>query len=455
MNHNDTVSETNVKQSFLDKFTEFAVKLGNQVHLRSLRDAFAVIMPLFILAGVAVLVNNVVFPWFLKGEVLVKAQYWGTAITNGTLNISGLLIAPMIAYCLSTNKSFKNPLASASVAIASLIIMMPNTVSLIPKEAKNAVDVSGVLTFTNLGTTGMFAGIIIGLIATELFFKISNIKRLEIHLGENVPPAVGKSFSAMIPVILVLSIFGIVSLLLSLFDTNLITLVSKMIQEPLRKINTSLLGTIIIYSTGNFLFTLGIHQTVVNGSLLDPLLLANMNENMLAYAHGQAIPHIINSAFVPTFGMIGGTGSTISLIIATLLFGKNKATKDVSKLATAPGLFNINEPVIFGYPIVFNLSMMIPFVLLPAIGIVVAYFATAVGLISKCVVYIPWTTPPILSAYLATAGDWKAAVLQALIIIGGAFFYLPFMKISERVSQISVEAEIAPEREEKLKKSSI
>ncbi|GER73573.1 hypothetical protein BpPP18_16400 [Weizmannia acidilactici] len=184
MNGKGTVSETNVKRSFLDKFTEFAVKLGNQVHLRSLRDAFAVIMPLFILAGVAVLVNNVVFPWLFKGETLVKAQYWGTAITNGTLNISGLLIAPMIAYCLSSNKSFKNPLASTSVAIASLIIMMPNSVSLIPAGAKKAVDVTGVLTFGNLGTTGMFAGIIIGLVATELFIKTSNIKKLEIHLGE-------------------------------------------------------------------------------------------------------------------------------------------------------------------------------------------------------------------------------------------------------------------------------
>jgi cellobiose PTS system EIIC component len=428
------------KTSFLDKFTMFAAKLGDQIHLRSLRDAFAVIMPLFILAGLAVLVNNVVFPWFWEGEILTKAQYWGNTITNGTLNIAGLLIAPMIAYSLSRNRNFKSPIASASIAIATLVIMMPSTVSVVPVGAEKAVNVSGVLTFGNLGTTGMFAGIIIGLVATEIFIKLSSIKKFEINLGENIPPAVGKSFGVMIPAILALSLFGIIALILTVgFDTNLISLISTMIQEPLRKINTSLIGTVVIYSIGNFLFSLGIHQTVVNGALLDPLLLANMNENMLAFQNGQEIPHIINSAFVPTFGMIGGTGSTISLLIAIYLFGKSRASKDIAKLATGPGLFNINEPVIFGYPIVFNLPMMIPFVLLPALGIIVAYFATAIGFISKTVVYIPWTTPPLLSAYLATAGDWKAVLVQAVIIIGGAFLYLPFMKISERVSQMGAD----------------
>lgn len=435
---------TQEKMSFIDKFTMFAAKLGGQIHLRSLRDAFAVIMPLFILAGVAVLVNNVIFPWFFEGKVLANAQYWGTTITNGTLNIAGLILAPMIAFCLSKNRNFKDPLASAAIALATLVIMMPNTVSLTPVGAEKAVDVSGVLTYGNLGTTGMFAGIIIGLLSTEIFIKVSSIKMFEIKLGDNIPPAVSKSFSVMIPAILVLSLFGVISLFLAVaFDTNLISLISTMIQEPLRKINTSLIGTVVIYSIGNFLFSIGIHQTVVNGALLDPLLLANMNENMLAYANGQVIPHIINSTFVHTFGMIGGTGSTIPLLLAIFLFGKNKVGKDIAKLSTGPGLFNINEPVIFGYPIVFNIPMMIPFVLLPALGIIVGYFATAIGFISKTVVYIPWTTPPLLSAYLATAGDWKAVILQALIIIGGAFLYLPFMKISERVSQINSEDKVA------------
>ncbi|WP_035619187.1 PTS sugar transporter subunit IIC [Lacticigenium naphthae] len=428
--------------SFLDKFAEIAAKIGNQTHLRSLRDAFAVTMPLFILAGISVLVNNVIFPWFFEGSNLQNAQLWGTMITNGTLNIAGLLIAPMVAYSLSRNKGFSNPLASAAVAIATLVIMMPINTPITPVGAEEAVLASNVLTYGNIGTTGMFAGIIIGLVATELFIKLSSIKRLQINLGENVPPQVSKSFSTMIPVILVLSIFGFIGLILAVFfQTDMITFISTIIQEPLRKVGTSLPGTLIIYSTGNLLFTLGIHQTVINGTILDPLLLTNMNENMLAFANGLEIPHIITNSFVATFGMIGGTGSTMCLLIAIFLFGKQKASRSLGKLAFAPGLFNINEPVIFGYPIVFNLPMMIPFVLMPAVGITIGYYATVLGLMNRAVVLIPWTTPPLLSSFLTTGGDWRAVVVQLFTITVGVVMYIPFMRVSEKAAGIAMEKE--------------
>lgn len=159
---------------------------------------------------------------------------------------------------------------------------------------EEAVTVGGILTYGSLGTQGMFAGILIGLLATEIYMKLANIKQLQINLGNPVPPAVGKSFSALIPTLLTLGIFAVISaVLIEAFDTDLITIISTMIQEPLRKVNTSLLGFLLIYSTGNFLFTLGIHQTVINGSLLDPLLLVNMNENMAAANAGEAAPNTI------------------------------------------------------------------------------------------------------------------------------------------------------------------
>lgn len=327
-------------------------------------------MPLYILAGLAVLINNVVLPLILKGDMLANAQYWGTVITNGTLNISGLLVAPIVAFMLSQSKRFENPLAAAIIALASLVVMMPNIMEVTPLNAENTVQVSGILGFSNIGTTGLFAGIIIGLITTELFINISHVDKLQIKLGDNIPPAVGKSFNVLISVILVLAFWGLISTILYVvFGTNLVALISTFIQEPLRKVNTSLFGVLLLYSLGNLLFTLGIHQTVIYGTLLEPLLIANINENMLAYANHQAIPHIMNVAFVPTFGMIGGSGSTIVLLIVTFLFSKNKASKSIAKLGLAPGIFNINEPVIFGYPVVYNLALMIPFVLLPAIGV--------------------------------------------------------------------------------------
>lgn len=427
--------QTENTPSFVDRFVDFSARLAGQVHLRSLRDAFAAVMPIFILAGLAVLVNNVVFPWILEGETLVRFKVWGDVIINGTLNIAALLIAPMTAWSLARNRNFDNPVSAVVIALSSYIMMMPMKLEVVPEGGKAAVTVGQMLSFGNIGSTGIFAGVIIGLLSTELFIRVANIKKLNISLGENVPPAVGQSFSALIPTIITLSTFAIVAALLAnVLHTDLIHLITTLIQQPLRLINTSLPGTLFIYSFGNFLFTLGIHQSVVNGVILEPFLLINTNENMIAFANGQPIPHIINNIFVPTFGMIGGTGSTLSLLLAIFIFSKQKAANQVARLSVSPGLFNINEPVIFGLPIVFNLPLMIPFVLLPAIGIYFAWICTTLGWMSKCVVMIPWTTPPILSAWLATAGDWRAVVVQLIIIIFGVFFYLPFLKIAERVA---------------------
>ena len=419
---------------FVDKFTMVAVKLGNQIHLRSLRDAFATVMPLYILAGLAVLLNNTVFTWIFSGDTLANVQYWGTTITNATLNISGLLIAAIIGYCLARNRDFENPLAASMISMACLIAMMPNTVSVTPNAAKAAVEVSGILPFSNLGTGSMFAGVIVALIATEAFIKVSNIKKLQVNLGDNVPPAVGKSFNVLIPVIIVVSLFGLVSAaLFNLTGNNIINLITTFIQEPLRHIGTGLWGCIILYSLGNMLWLFGIHQSVIYSSILEPLLIINITENIAAYSAGEAIPNIINVSQVTTYGLMGGSGSTICLLIATFLVGKNAMTKNVAKMSVAPGIFNINEPVIFGYPIVYNITMAIPFVLVPALGILISYIATATGFMSPCVSLVPWTTPPLLSSFLATAGDLKAVLVQAIVLVLGVLIYIPFVKINDRV----------------------
>lgn len=426
---------------FVDKFSAFAGKLGNQIHLRSLRDSFATIMPLYILAGLAVLFNNTVFTWIFKGETLSKFQYWGTVVTNGTLNISGLLIALMVGYYLSRNRGYENPLVVALISLASLMVMMPNTSSVIPDGATKEIDVSGIVSFTNIGTGSMFAGIIVGLVASEIFIKLSSVKKIRVNLGESVPPAVGNSFNVLIPVIVVVAGFALVSALLFNFTgMNLINLITTFIQEPLRHVGTGLWGCIIIYSLGNFLWLFGIHQSVIYGAILEPLLILNITENISAYNNGQAIPNIINVSQVQTFALIGGSGSTICLLIATFIVSKNSASRSVSKLALGPGIFNINEPVIFGYPIVYNISMIIPFVFVPALGILISYITTTIGWMSPAVIQVPWTTPMFLNAFFATAGDWRAIIVQAVIVILGILIYIPFIKINDKVAASQIDA---------------
>ncbi len=429
-------------QAFLDKFAEISGRIGSEVHLRSLRDAFATIMPLYILAGIAVLINNVVFPLFLSGDALANAQYWGNSLTQGTLNISAILLCGVVGYCHAHNMSFQRDVACVVVAIASLFVTMPQAVDV------NGEQVGGLFASGNTGTSGLFSAIIIGLVATALFIRLAGIEKLKINLGEGVPPMVAGSFNIMIPMLLTLSIFGLVATILHVgFNTDVSTLVKMFVQAPLQSLNSNIWGVVIIYTAANLLFCLGIHQSAISGVLAEPMLTILITENMAAYAEGgfAAIQpdHYMNMQIVNTFGLIGGSGCTLCLLIATFLFSKNKTSKSVGALALGPGIFNINEPVIYGYPIVYNLPLMIPFVLVPDLFMIITYFVTVAGLINPCVVMVPWTTPVFLSGFLATGGDFRAVILQVILVVLGVLIYLPFMKVHERVMAKQAAEELA------------
>jgi len=448
--------ETAVKSSFLDKFAEISGRIGSEVHLRSLRDAFATIMPLYILAGIAVLINNVVFPLFLQDQALANAQYWGNALTLGTLNISAILLAGVVGYCHAHNMRYERDIACVVVAIASFFVTMPQSVEVAIDDVTGMA--TGVFSTANTGTNGLFGAIIIGLLATALFIKLSSIERLKINLGEGVPPAVAGSFNIMIPMLLTLAAFGLLSAVLFVgFNTDLSTLIKQFVQAPLQSLNSNIWGVVIIYTFANLLFCLGIHQSAISGVLAEPMLTILITDNMASYAAGgfAAIQpdHYMNMQIVNTFGLIGGSGCTLCLLIATFLFSKNKTSKTIASLAAGPGIFNINEPVIYGYPIVYNLPLMIPFVLIPDLFMIITYFATTAGFINPCVVMVPWTTPVFMSGFLATAGDWRAVVLQAVLVVLGVLIYLPFMKVHERVQAQQAEAELEETTEAQPKES--
>ncbi|AUB54262.1 PTS sugar transporter subunit IIC [Enterococcus mundtii] len=438
------------REALMGKFVLTAQKIGNQVYLRTLRDSFATIMPLFILAGIAILINSVVLDpsgWFqnmISADTMASWQNWGSIITNSTLNITGIILVITIGYFLSKNREYDNPIGVVIAVVPAFLTLLPTMIETTPINGETAVEISGVISYGNIGSKGVFAAIITGLLATELYIRLTRSKKLQVNLGDSVPPAVGKSFNTMFPLIIVVSLFAFASFLIQLTGNDFMRIIEQFIQEPLRGVGTSFIGYLFLVCFGNLLFSFGIHQSVITGPILDPLLMVNMNENMAATANGEAAPHIINSAFHQVYGaLMGGTGSTIALVIAILIFSRYQAYKDLSKLALGPNIFNINEPVIFGLPIVFNLPMIIPFVLSPIIGTTIGYLATSMQLVNRCVVPIPWTTPPFLSGFLATAGDWRAIVVQAVIIVALVFFYLPFLKISERVARTNAEMSLS------------
>jgi PTS system cellobiose-specific IIC component len=320
------------------------------------------------------------------------------------------------------------------LAISIFVILLPFTTSVTPVGANEAVDVLGVISLGSTNAGGMFVGIIVSLLSTELFIKLSKNEKLKINIGgEGVPPAVVKSFNSLIPIIFTIIIFAVVSFgVKQIFGTDINTLILTLIQKPLLSLITSLPGFIFLMLLSNLFFAIGIHPGGVIAPIMDPILYVAMNENMAAFAKGDAIPNIINMAFKDTFGVMGGSGNTIALLIAIFLVSKRKDHKDIAKLSAGPGLFNINEPMIFGLPIVFDLTLMIPFVLASPICLSAAYFVTKMGWMSRVVIQIPWTTPPVLSGFLATGGDWRASVFQIIMIALTVLLYIPFIKLSER-----------------------
>ncbi|GMA08806.1 permease IIC component [Tetragenococcus halophilus subsp. flandriensis] len=434
------MGENNNNTSFVDRFAEIAGKIGSITYLQVLKNSFQSIMPLFILAGFGVLINSVVFPLFADGSTLTNLQTIGALINNATLNISGILVVSMIAYNLSEFRGFGNSISSVLVALASFFAVMPITVDAPAVGSEDTLSVTDAVTYDIIGTNGIFAGIIIGFLATEIFIKFSRIDKLQISLGESVPSSVSKNFTVLIPVIITVGIFAIVASVLSVvWGTDLLDIIETAIQEPLKNFGTGLWGFILIYSIGVLLFTLGIHHSVVTDSVLKPVMLINMGENIEAASAGEEVPNIINESFQIVFGQIGGHGGTLALILVILIFSRYAPYKKVTQLAAGPGLFNINEPVIFGIPIVFNIVLMIPFILSPIVGILIGYFATWIGFITPFSVLVPWTLPPLLNGYLASAGDWRVIIVQLIVILAQCLLYLPFLKVAERSARYQTE----------------
>ena len=313
--------------------------------------------------------------------------------------------------------------------------MFPSTLEIVPIGADKPVEVMGAISQNETSATGLLFAIISALVGTEIFLRLQKNNKFKISLPDTVPLAVSKSFSALIPAFITLTLFGVIVFIIeSLFGFGLQDLVVKLIQKPLSAVFQGMIGINIVMLFQNLLWSLGIHGTFVLGPITEPTLLVAIQENINAFNVGLDIPNIVTKPFIDSFAMLGGGGCTIGLIIAILIASKREEDKGIAKLSIAPGLFNINEPLMFGLPVILNPILAIPLILVPLINLNIAYIATRLGLISKTVVMVPWTTPPILSAYLSTAGDWRAAVLAALLIGISIIVYLPFVMATNIVS---------------------
>lgn len=448
--------------------TPLASAIGRNKFLIAIRDGFLVSTPLLIAGSIFLLLAN--FPitaWveFVEGFMIGNLSLASllSKCSDATFSLMAIFATLGIGYSMAREEG-TTPIFGAAVALMSWFILMPfsftaNIKTLmadgaaveIPEGATSAV--SG-LQFGWLGSKGLFVGIIVA-IASVLLYAWVERKGWVIKMPAGVPPTVVASFSALIPATIVMTTFFLINLIFVACGTTAFDFIFKFLQTPLLGLGDTLGAMIVAYIFLHLFWFFGINGGSVVGAVFNPILQTLSLENLDLYrevgAAGYTIAngaHVISAQFQDLFATFGGCGSTLSLLIAMLFFCKSKRVLELGKLSLVAGIFNINEPIVFGLPIVLNPVIAIPFILVPMMNIILTYFAMNMGLFPPCNgINIPWTMPVIISGFLAT--NWVGALFQAFLLVLGVFVYLPFIKIldrqyleEERSAQESSEEEI-------------
>ena len=305
------------------------------------------------------------------------------------------------------------------------------------------------MTFTGisgneLGATGLFTGMIIGILSVEIFCYLEKKDALKIKMPEQVPPGVARAFEVLIPTVLVLIIMSTIGWLsTTLLGLPLNDLISTYVQEPLKAIiGANIFAVVILYVIIMLFWCVGIHGNNMVSAVKESIFTPMVVENMDAFSKGQAAPNTLNITMMQMFAEWGGSGVTLALVVAIFIFGKREDNRAIATLSVVPGMFNINETVTFGIPLVLNPILDIPFILAPCATIVVGYILTVIGFCPKVVVQAPWTCPPILFGFLATGGSIMGAISQLIVFVVAVVIYVPFLLAYEKYqNKQSAEAE--------------
>ncbi|MDY0393993.1 PTS cellobiose transporter subunit IIC [Virgibacillus halophilus] len=402
-----------------------ADKLNNNRYLTALRDGFMVALPLIIFGSIFVVIAN--FPFLdkiiSKGAFETYQQMLGPA-SDATLSIMGLFVIMGIGYKLTQHYGLEAVYGGA-VAIASFLILTPQTLE----------NATGVIPTEVLGAKGMFLGIFTAFISAELY-RFFVQKNWIIKMPPGVPDAVSKSFSALIPITFTLGAFLIVRIIFGFtsFDT-VQNFIYTIIQQPLTHLGSGLTATIIAVLLIQIFWFFGLHGQIIVNSVFDPIWYALNDENLQAFKAGAGeLPNVVTKQFVDSFlvGM-GGSGMTLAVVILIFIIGKSRQTKELGKLGGPAGIFNVNEPIIFGLPIIMNPLILIPWLVAPVVVTLTTYFSMSWGLVPRPAgIIVPWTTPVILNGFLATGNAWQGAVLQAFNLGLVVCIWWPFLKLLDK-----------------------
>ena len=385
--------------------------------LPSIRAAMRAIVPLTILGGLFTAICNLpVSGWEKKvAPVLPLLQVPVTA----TFGLLAVFVCFAIAYDLG-KRTKQDAIISASMA--ALVFLM------LQIDLKTQT-----LTMANLGSAGLFTAILVALITVSVQ-KFFTERNLVIRLPASVPEVVSESFLSIVPLVVLVLAFWLVRFV---WGIDLNALVQAVFAPLVFALNT-LPGILVYAFLVAMLWSVGINGDNTLDAIVAPVFLQYLAANAEAAIRGEALPYVTAFGFFTAFVNVGGTGATIALALI-MLNSKEPGFRKVSRLSLPTQIFQINEPIFFGFPIVLNPVFMIPYVLNALLLTTGSYLLMQWGVISKPFVNVPWTTPPIIGHYLATGGDWKAAVWGAISIVLAMLVYYPFARAAER-RRLKVEA---------------
>lgn len=410
-----------------EKLVPVAAWIAENKYVNGIRRAFIMMMPLLMIGSLFLMITAFPLPAYQRGMASLLGENWKDIFdipVSATFNLIALFVAFLVAQQLA--KQFElDSIAVGLLSLASFLILTP---------LGNTSEFGQVITFTWLGSKGMFVAMVIGVVTVKIFHFF--VKRdILVKMPDGVPPEVIKSFEALIPgtVILATALLLRVGMEHTSYGT-IHDFVYKMLALPLRALGTSYIGSILTVFAISILWSVGINSgSMVNG-FVRPFWLENQAENIAALQAGQPLPHVITEQFFDMIWM-GGAGVTLSLLLAIVIFAKSKHIKSVGAIGIVPGIFNINEPVLFGLPIILNPIMLIPFNIVPIVMVTTQYIAMNIGLVSKPLgVAFPWPTPAVISGFI-TVGDLTGSLMQLANLIIGAMIYLPFLRIIDKASK--------------------
>jgi PTS system, lactose/cellobiose family IIC component len=389
-------------------------RLSEQRHLRAVRDGIIATIPLIIVGSFFLIIA---FPPVPALAALVKPHAGQLLLPfRFTMGLMAVYAAHSIGYHLARSYKLDGVAGGVLALAAFLLTSLP-------------VHVEGqglALRMDNLGGGGMFVAILMAIVAVEIL-RFAKEKRITIRMPEGVPDSVARSFEALVPAGIIIPLVWAVRHLAG-FDIH--QAVTELF-APLVTAGNTLAGVLAPIILITLLWATGIHGDSVVGTVARPVWLVLLDQNIAAAAAGQPIPNIAPEPFFQWFVWIGGSGATIGLVCLMML-SKSAYLRGVGRAAFLPGVCNINEPVIFGAPVMLNPLLFVPFIAGPLLMGAVAWFAMQYGLVTKPYILVPWTLPAPIGAYLATGGDWRAIVLAIFNILIATALYYPFVKAYER-----------------------